>query len=360
MPPTDYNRRRRVTQEQLAGRQLDAIVLAHLPDIRYLTGFTGSNALLVLSSRGTALFTDPRYRTQAAEETNCRVSISRHGLLQPAAALLKRLKPKRLGIEGHRLPYEQARLFAEQLPVKGELQDATGLVEVQRMVKSDEEIALIRQSVETNSQAYRRAISRVKPGMTELQLAAELDYQMRRHGAERPSFDTIVASGPRSALPHARPTGQPIMNNQLLLIDMGTFQNGYASDMTRMAHLGRPSPKARQLHAAVLEAQLGAIAAIRPGVKAGAVDRAARTILKKHGMDKLFVHSTGHGVGLEIHEAPRLGRKVETELVPGMVITIEPGVYQPGLAGVRIEDTVLVTAAGAEVLTPTPKELLVL
>jgi Xaa-Pro aminopeptidase len=227
------------------------------------------------------------------------------------------------------------------------------------MVKSDDELALIEASVKTNSRAMDAALRRLKAGMKEAELAAEIDYQMRKLGAEKPSFDTIVASGVRSALPHAHPTREAI-GQGVLLIDMGAFQRGYASDMTRTFFLGEPSRQMANIYKAVLEAQLAAIDAVRPGVKASAVDRAAREVLKAHGLDKAFMHSTGHGLGLEIHEPPRLGKKEGTKLETGMAITIEPGAYVEGLGGVRIEDTLVVTASGSRILTATPKELRVL
>ena len=231
------------------------------------------------------------------------------------------------------------------------------LVEGLRMVKSEGEIASIRRSVLLNSEAYARAMAEVRVGMTELELAAELDHHMRLLGAEAPAFETIVAAGARSALPHARPGNGRLKLNQLLLIDMGASLAGYASDMTRVAHLGRPGARARALYAAVLEAQMCAIEAVRPGATCAEVDAAARRPLERRKLGEFFTHSTGHGLGLEIHEGPRVGLKGTTVLEPGMVITIEPGVYLQGFGGVRIEDTVRVTQAGVEVLTPTAKEL---
>jgi Xaa-Pro aminopeptidase len=228
------------------------------------------------------------------------------------------------------------------------------------MVKSADEIALIRASVNTNSQAFGRTLKRIRPGVLESDVAAELEYQMRRLGAEKPSFETIVASGRRSALPHAQPSRVPLAPNQLVLIDVGASRCGYASDMTRMLFFGKPGAKIRRMYSAVLASQLAAISAVREGATAALVDRKARQSLNAEGLDKAFVHSTGHGLGLEIHEPPRLGKKDKTRLVAGMVITIEPGVYIEGTGGIRIEDTVLVTKTGCEVLTPTPKELLLL
>jgi len=194
----------------------------------------------------------------------------------------------------------------------------------------------------------------------EAEIAAELEFQMRRFGAEKASFETIVAAGARTALPHAEPTGEKLGSDQLLLIDMGATRAGYCSDMTRMLFTGTPGQKTRALYAAVLKAQLAAIDAVREGVTGGQVDRAARSVLRREGLEKAFVHSTGHGLGLEIHEPPRLGRKDQTKLRAGMVVTIEPGAYVEGSGGVRIEDTVLVTRNGCEVLTPTTKELALL
>jgi Xaa-Pro aminopeptidase len=183
---------------------------------------------------------------------------------------------------------------------------------------------------------------------------------MRRLGAEKPSFETIVAAGERSALPHARPTDRAIGTDHLLLIDMGSSVTGYASDMTRTFAVSKLDGKTRRMYRAVLESQLAAIDAIQPGVLCGSVDGAARKVLRSYGLDRLFVHSTGHGLGLEIHEPPRVGRKEQTKLEAGMVITVEPGVYEAGVGGIRIEDTVVVTDNGCRSLTPTPKELAVL
>jgi Xaa-Pro aminopeptidase len=196
--------------------------------------------------------------------------------------------------------------------------------------------------------------------MKESELAAELEYRMRRLGAEKPSFDTIVAGGPRSALPHAQPTAARLESGDLVVVDMGALQEGYCSDMTRMLFLGTPGNKVKRTYRAVLEAQLAAIDAARAGVSTARVDRAARQVLKGYGLEKAFVHSTGHGLGLEIHEPPRVGKRDRTVLEAGMAITIEPGVYLEGFGGIRIEDTVVVTRTGCEILTPTPKELRVI
>jgi len=360
VPESLFAIRRRLVGAGLDARKLDALIVSAAPNIRYLSGFTGSNGLVLLWPGGAVLFTDPRYAVQAAGETDCAVSVARGPLYPALMKLAARKRLRRLGFEESRLSYAAYEHLREQLTLGASLRPMAGLIETLRMVKSEHEIDLIRRSVALNSEAYARAIGKVRPGHTEFSLAAEIDYQMRLLGAEKAAFDTIVASGPRSALPHAQPTADTIRRNRLLLVDMGASLEGYASDMTRMAFLGQPGPRVRNAYRAVLEAQLAAIDSVRPGVAAGSVDRAARRVLRAAGMEKAFCHSTGHGLGLEIHEAPRLGKREETPLAAGMVITIEPGVYFEGFGGIRIEDTVVVTSSGCEVLTSTSKELLLL
>jgi Xaa-Pro aminopeptidase len=351
--------RRNALAVQLAPLKADALLVSFLPNVRYLTGYTGSNGLLLLQASGEAtFFTDPRYRIQAAAEVDCRVKVSSGPILPDVVALAAKSKVRRLGFEKSRIGFEQYEFLKSKLPVRCSLEPLAGLTEALRMVKSEAEIALIRRSVELNSKAFEAALRTFRPRRTrEADLATEIDHQIRKLGAERPAFETIVASGPRSALPHARPSQTIAGKNELLLIDMGATLEGYASDMTRVVFLGRPSSRIKRIYRAVLEAQQAAIDAVRPGVTAGHVDRQARRSLRAQKLDRAFVHSTGHGLGLEIHEPPRLGKKEKTRLQEGMAITIEPGAYVEGLAGIRIEDTVVVTKTGCEVLTPTSKEL---
>ncbi len=337
----------------------DAMLISSRHNLRYLTGFTGSNGLAIVTQSETIFFTDPRYTLQAAQEVTGKVRALKGPLLNHTAALVTRRKWRRLGYEPDHLTAGQLDLLKSKTSKRQSFEARAGVVEKLRMVKSVDELAAIRQSVLTNSRALDLGLRQMKTGMTEAELAGEIDYRMRQLGAEKSSFDTIVASGSRSALPHAHPTRARIEAGALL-IDMGAFENGYASDMTRTFFVGTPKPKLARLYKAVLEAQLAAIDAVRPGVRASAIDRAARNVLKAHGLDKAFMHSTGHGLGLEIHEPPRLGKKDKTKLETDMAITIEPGAYIENLGGVRIEDTVIVTANGCEILTPTPKELMVL
>ena len=338
-------------EQLLSAEKLDAILVSTLVNIRYYTGFTGSNALLLVTRSGRTLFTDPRYATQAPQEVDCAVVVVIGPLLKKLATKLKALKRPRIGFENTKVSYALYRGLA----ALGELVPLGNAVEKPRWTKSVAEIAAIRASVNLNSQALDKAMKRFKVGMLEKDLAAEIDFQMRKLGAEGTAFETIVASGAHSALPHAKPRDERIAEGGYLLIDMGACLNGYMSDMTRTYGVGRVPREAVRIYNAVLEAQQAAIEAIRPGKRAGQIHAAAMRVLKGHGLDKLFVHSTGHGLGLEIHEAPRLGKGDKTGLSSGMAITIEPGVYKPGFGGVRIEDTVLVTEIGTEVLTPTAK-----
>jgi Xaa-Pro aminopeptidase len=340
--------------------KIDALLVTGAANVRYLSGFTGSNGLLVVTPETATFFTDPRYAIQSGEEVSCTtVVVPRGGLMPAAVRLLRRKRIRRIGFERAHLSFEQYSALEDAL-TGARLTPIGPVIERQRMIKSEDEIAAIRKSVETNSKAFERAVKTLRPGVSEAEAAAELEYQMRRLGAEKAAFETIVAYGARTALPHAHPTAEKLTGDELVLIDMGATRDGYASDMTRMLHAGRPSPKIRKMYKAVLEAQLAGIDAVRAGVTAEYVDRAARRVLKERGLDRQFTHSTGHGLGLEIHEGPRLGKRDKTRLASGMAITIEPGAYIEGFGGIRIEDTVVVTGNGCEVLTPTPKELMTL
>lgn len=341
----------------LAERKLDALLVSGAPNVRYLSGFTGDNGALLVTREKAILFTDPRFEIQASQEVECQVRIAKGPLVLDVLAAIKRLGLKRTGYEPARMTCDVFESLKSRLPLRASLEPVNGWVEQLRMVKSPEELALIRRSVDTNSRAFEQTARRVRAGMKESDLAAELEYRMRRLGAEKPSFDTIVAGGARSALPHAQPTAARLENGQLVVVDMGALQDGYCSDMTRMLFLGAPGAKVKRAYRAVLEAQLAAIDAVRAGALTRTVDGAARRVLKGYGLDRAFVHSTGHGLGLEIHEPPRVGRKDKTRLAAGMAITIEPGVYLEGFGGIRIEDTVVVTENGCDILTPTNKDL---
>lgn len=357
MPLSEFTLRRAALQQQMAEKKVDAFIAGFGPNVRYLTGFTGSNGMVLVLSHRAVFLTDPRYRIQAAQEVDCPVRVVSGPMLPHLVALLRRAKSKRVAFEKARMSVESYQALKDALPMRSSLEPVAGWIERQRMLKSEAELGAIRRSVELNSRAFEQVVRRIRTGMRESDLAADLDHRMRRCGADGPAFDTIVAGGARTALPHAHPTHAALRRGQLVLIDMGAMLEGYASDMTRMLFLGKPDARVKHAYHAVLEAQLAAIDAVRAGVKAHTVDRAARRVLVRHGLARAFVHSTGHGLGLEIHEPPRVGKNDQTVLEAGMAITIEPGVYIEGFGGIRIEDTVAVSERGCEVLTPTSKEL---
>lgn len=357
--PGGFEDRREKLRQLWKEARVDAMLITALPNVRYLSGFTGSNATLLMTGERELLFTDPRYQAQAPRESDCEVKIAKGPLTKEILKWAKRLRIRKLGFEESRIGFAQYERIKEEA-AGFRLVPVAGSPERLRMVKEPAEIEAIRSSVDLNSRAFEQGFRHFRPSMTEVELAAEIDYRMRRLGAEGNAFSTIVASGERTALPHAHPTGQTIERNQLLLIDMGATVAGYASDMTRTRAVGTVSQTVRRMYRAVLESQLAAIDAVRPGISCSRVDAAAREVLRGYQLDQSFIHSTGHGLGLEIHEDPRVGRKEKTKLAEGMAITIEPGVYIEGVGGVRIEDTVVVTANGCEILTPTGKEWVVL
>ena len=359
---SEFETRRRSVANRLAGLKaelkVDGLLLSSPANIQYLTGFTGSNGLLLLTATELHFFTDPRYALTAQANITGKVHVAKGPLLVEAAKLITRKHFRRIGFEPSVMRVDQHEQLGKQLGARVTLRPTGGIVEELRSIKSPSEILRIRKSVMINSEAYFRTLKRFKIGLREQEIAAELDFHMRVLGAEKPAFETIVAAGPHSALPHAHPGPRRVETNELLLIDMGATAEGYTSDMTRVTFTGTPSKKIRDMYQAVLEAQLAAIGTVKAGATTAKVDGAARKVLREYKLEKEFVHSTGHGLGLEIHETPRIGRKDKTKLQAGMVITIEPGVYLDGLGGVRIEDTVLVTENGCEILTPTTKEFI--
>jgi Xaa-Pro aminopeptidase len=361
----DYLARQRQLTARLREIGSAALLVTHLPNIRYLCGFTGSAGVLLVTAGARAarltFFTDGRYTQQAAEEvTGARVVIAKKSALLEACDAAVKARVKTLGFEAEQLQYVTFQHVSHAVKGKLKLKPTTGLVEQLRMIKDADEIEHIRAAVLLGSSLFQTALAAIHPGVAETAVAGELEFQARRAGAEKMSFDTIVASGSRSALPHGRASGQTIPDSGFIILDYGVILAGYCSDMTRTVHVGRVSGSHQRMYEAVKDAQLASIEAVRPGVEAAKVDQAGRDVLKKAGYDGYFIHSTGHGVGIEIHEQPRIAKGQTAPLEPGMVITIEPGIYIPDDGGVRIEDMVLVTATGHEVLTPTDKSLITL
>jgi Xaa-Pro aminopeptidase len=349
-------------REAMAGAGADALVLTHLPNIFYLAGFSGSNAVLLVLGDAAHLFTDGRYTIQAREEApEAHVHIVRTALTEACGELLRgRSSRKRLsvGFESAWLNVAEWTRLKKAAGQRIAWKPTTDLVETIREIKSAAELDVMRQAARLASEVIVEAPDYVRPGVSELQVAAEIDYRMRSKGASGPSFDIIVASGPRSALPHAQPTEKRLQKNELVVLDLGAILRHYCSDLTRTVFLGRAPARIRRWYKAIEQAQEAAHRALRAGVTAGSVDRAARRLLNQHGLGSYFVHSTGHGLGIEIHERPRLGRGQKQEIRAGHIVTLEPGIYVEGVGGMRLEDEVAVHEGGTEVLTNAPRELL--
>ena len=338
----------------------DAILVTHLPNIQYLCGFTGSSGILLVGRQRATLFTDSRYTYQTREEVSgVDVHIATHGLVRAVGDRLKSLRGQTdLIYSAGQVSVAQKRVLGSAAGAKVRWSAGSNEVERLRAVKDPGELSKMRDAARLITNVWTRTVRGIKPGKSELAVAAEMEFAMKLAGAAGPSFETIVASGPRSAWAHARATSKLLRKNELVVMDQGAILRGYCSDMTRTVFLGRPSDRVRRLYHAVLDAQQAAISVIRPGVTAGEVDQAARKTLREHKLDQFFTHSTGHGLGLEVHEMPRLARGERFVLEQNMVVTVEPGVYLEGLGGVRIEDDVVVTAQGAELLTSATREFL--
>jgi Xaa-Pro aminopeptidase len=360
----DHSRRFGLLRRRLTGAELSGLLVTHLPDVRYLSGFTGSSAALAVTRRSIRLFTDGRYKTQAAAE----VKVAKVEIVSssPAVAAVQWLSAQPATDNAGFDP--AVTTVAELTRWKSSL--ASGLrrkflvpleaplVEPLRLVKDEDELKIMREAALLGCKLFDHILGFLRPGLREIDVAAELEHEARSRGAEGMSFDTIVASGSRSALPHGRATTAQLPRKGFLTLDFGVILNGYCSDMTRTVHLGAPKQNERNAYEKVLEAQEAAVAAVGSGVSCGEVDEAARRVLRNAGFGEAFSHSTGHGVGLEIHESPRVGAGQTTRLLPGMVVTIEPGIYLAGEFGIRIEDMVAVTRTGGQVLTPAPKALI--
>jgi Xaa-Pro aminopeptidase len=358
----DYKDRLARARLALEQSRLDVLLVTHLPNVSYLCGFTGSAGVLIVSQREGVFFTDGRYTEQAHQEVKAaRIKIAPGKSASAAAAdwLATQKSWRRIGIDAAHMTVAERAAFAKALPGKARLVAAPAIVERMRMVKDPAEVAKIRAACHLGVSLFGRLLEVVRPGVSETQVAGELEFEARRLGAEQMAFPTIIAGGPRSALPHGRASQAKLPLRGFIVCDFGVILANYCSDMTRTLHLGRPPKEALRAYGAVREAQQAALDAVKPGATVGAVDGAARKSLRKQGLDKFFTHSTGHGVGLEIHESPRIAAGQKDLLQPGMVITIEPGVYLPGKFGIRIEDTILVTDSGCEILTPCPKDLVV-
>ncbi len=338
-------------------RRVSSMVVTHLPNVRYLTGFTGSAGILVVGPRAITLFIDPRYTLQAQEQAEgVDVIEEKGGILKGVAGWLRKNDVRSTTFEASNLTFAQYEHLRKEAGEGLHMAPAGELIEELRVVKDRAEIDAIRKAGKVTAAVFTELLPLIRPGAIERDLAAEVEFRMRKKGAEGAAFETIVASGPRGAYPHARPSSKALQACELVIFDLGAILTGYAADMTRTVYLGEPSRRVRSLYSAVLKSQEAAIRSVQDSTPTGDVDSTARRILAKHGLARYFTHSTGHGVGLEIHERPRLGKGETTCLRKGSVVTVEPGVYLEGFGGIRIEDTVLVGPNGPEILTPAPKD----
>jgi Xaa-Pro aminopeptidase len=353
-----FSQRRRALRPSLAQQKLEALVITHPPDWYYLTGFTGESGALIVGEK-TTLITDGRFVTQGKDETNG-VQIVQHkaALFQAVGEFLRNSGVRRAGFDPFEITVAQLGALRKAAGARCALKPASGLVLRLRERKEPQELAQMRKAAILASEVVERAIGLLKPGVREIEVAAEIEYQMRKRGASGPAFASIVAFGDRSALPHARPTSKQLRKNELVVLDLGAILGHYCSDITRTVYVGTAPKRVKEWYKAVLEAQGAAIAAVRAGASCGDVDAAARTTLAGYKLDKYFVHSTGHGLGLEVHEDPRVARGQKARLEPGTVVTIEPGVYMPGVGGIRIEDDVAVHEDRSEVLTRSPRDFM--
>ncbi|PZS18506.1 MAG: hypothetical protein DLM54_08275 [Acidimicrobiales bacterium] len=351
-------------QALLPAAGCDGLVISQLSNIRYLTGFTGSAAIVLVTADEAVLVTDGRYDSQSAEELSrarvtARIEVGlppvQEKVLEEAAIGLRRI-----GLEAGSVSWARQRHLAADVFVRAELVATDGLVESLRLVKDEGELGAMRTAAAIADAALARVRPQLVAGIAEVEVANTLDFEMRTLGATRSSFETIVASGPNGAKPHARPSRRLLERGELVVMDFGAVFDGYCSDMTRTLCIGEPASAALGRMVEVVRAsQAAGLASVRAGVAASEVDSACRTVIAEAGWSDAFVHGTGHGVGLDIHEGPRVGPTSDATLLANSVITVEPGVYLPDHGGVRIEDTVVVTAEGCRPLTTSPKDLMV-
>ena len=359
-----YDSRRARAQKKVAELDADAVLVTSPPNVRYLTGLASSNAALLLPADGRAvLATDSRYELAARRDCPDVELVIGRFIEQVLAGEMTRRGMRTVAFEAHEMTVERRQDLAAGADDLTLLPFGRGIEDL-RAVKDTAEIELLATACRISSQALADVLPRIRPGLTERALAAGLEYRMTELGAEKPAFDTIVASGPNGAIPHHAPSGRPMRNGDLVTIDFGARYGGYHADMTRTVALGEPAGWQLEIYQLVAAAQRAGIAAARPGAEAGEVDAAARDLISSAGHGEHFQHGLGHGVGLEVHESPMIGYGRTGKLTCGVPVTVEPGIYLPGTGGVRIED-VLVVGAGAaggaaQILTTTTRELLAL
>lgn len=356
----DYTERVRLLRGALDQHRLDAFVTTFPPHLRYMSGYSGSNGLCIVTSSTLFFLTDFRYKEQIESEVECSRSYITSGNLIEKASEEKLLRrSKRIGVEQDYLPLSQYLELRKNFSA-ARFVPTSDVIETFASVKSEPEIALIRKAVEITEAVFHDILKLLKPGISELDISAEVSYRQKKYGAENDSFEPIVVSGRRGSLPHGRPSSKKISRGELVTLDLGCFYRGYCSDLTRTVSVGKPSQEAKKVYRVVHEAQQRAIQAAAAGMPAKKLDAVAREYIRSMGYGKYFGHGLGHGIGLQIHEYPRISSRSTHTLVKGNVVTIEPGIYVPGRCGVRIEDDIVIRNGECEVLTTLPTTMVVL
>ena len=346
-------------RSEMEKQQIEALLITSQFNLRYITEFTGTAGLALVTQEKAFFITDFRYTEQASEQVQeFEVVQAKKNLLEEAAETVKQLGIQALAFEKDYVTYSSFLQYQEKMDA--ELKPVDGIIEKIRMIKTPEEISILKAAAKIADDAFEHICGFIKAGKTELEVSNELEFFMRRQGATSSSFDTIVASGLRSALPHGVATDKVIEQGDMITLDYGALYNGYISDITRTVAVGEPSEKMKEIYQTVLDAQVLGLEKIGPGMTGIEADAIARDYIKSKGYGEAFGHSTGHGIGLEVHEGPGLSFKSQTVLEPGMAVTVEPGIYIAGIGGVRIEDDILITESGNERLTNSTKELRIL
>lgn len=346
-------------RESFASANVDGLLITSSFNRTYMANFTGTAGVVLISNDRALFITDFRYVEQAKKQAVGYEIIQHSGMVaQEVAARVKELGIEKLAVEQDSLTYGEFKLYEQYVNAK--LVPTSGIVEKLRLIKTDSEIKILKDAAQIADAAFTHILSFITAGVSELDVLNELEFFMRKQGATSSSFDTIVASGKRSALPHGVASEKLIEKGDFVTLDFGAYYKGYCSDMTRTIAVGEPSPELKHIYEIVLEAQLRGVNGIKAGLTGIQADALTRDYITEKGFGPNYGHSTGHGIGLEIHEGPALSFRSDTVLEPGMVVTVEPGIYVPGLGGVRIEDDILVTKDANEILTHSPKELIIL
>ncbi len=347
-------------RELFGQHHMEAMLITSETNRRYLSGFTGSSGMVLITRSAQYLITDFRYRSQAPLQSP-QFTVVEHGpvMMDTVAELLDKEQVRSLAFEQDHVTFKDHAFWTNKLS-RVQLQPVSGIVEQLRIIKDESEIAILQEACELADKTFTHILQFIKPGVKESDIALEMEVFMRKNGATSSSFDTIVASGERSALPHGVASERVVGNNEFVKLDFGAYYKGYCSDITRTVVVGSPSEKHIEIYEIVLEAQMYALAHIKPGMTGKQADALARDVIVKYGYGDLFGHGTGHGIGMDIHEAPRLSALSDSVLTPGMTVTVEPGIYVPGFGGVRIEDDIVITESGIKILTSSPKELITL